>query len=124
MRDLYQVLLHCKGFIDNEEDMAVAINSSRIVFNMNSQGFSSLNYRTFQTVACKRLLISDNRGELSLFEGEMPYWSDKEDLQNKIRYYLSNEQAYNSVVENCWKIGRKNHNSKENVDFILKTVFG
>ena len=32
---------------------------------MNSQGISSLNYRTFQTIACKRLLISDYREELS-----------------------------------------------------------
>ena len=39
-----------KGFIDNEEDMAKAINDTKIVFNMNSQGISSLNYRTFQTV--------------------------------------------------------------------------
>ena len=31
------------GFIDNEEDMAKAINNTRIVFNMNSQGISSLN---------------------------------------------------------------------------------
>ena len=42
------------GFIDNEPDMARAINNTKIVFNMHSQGVSSLNYRAFQTVACKR----------------------------------------------------------------------
>ena len=47
------------GFIDNEEDMANAINDSKIVYNINAQGISSLNYRTFQTMACERLLISD-----------------------------------------------------------------
>ena len=57
-----------QGFIDNEEDMAKAINNARILFNMNSQGISSLNYRTFQAAACKRLMISDYREELALVE--------------------------------------------------------
>lgn len=111
-----------KGFIDNEEDMAKAINNTKIVFNMNSQGISSLNYRTFQTVACKRLLISDFREELSLFEGNMPFYEDFSDLLFKIEDYLENKEAYNTVVEKCYNIAKQNHNSKDCVRFMLKTV--
>lgn len=111
-----------QGFIDNETDMAKAINNSKIVFNMNSQGISSLNYRTFQTVACKRLLISDYREELALFEGNMPFYEDFSDLIFKIECYLEDKEAYSRVVEECYKIARQSHNSKDCVRYMLKVV--
>ena len=110
------------GFIDNEEDMAKAINKSKIIFNMNSQGISSLNYRTMQTVACKRLMISDYREELALFEGNMPFYEDFSDLIFKIENYLDDKEAYKRVVENCYNIAKNQHNSKDCVRFMLKTV--
>ena len=111
-----------QGFIDNEKDMAKAINNTKIVFNMNSQGISSLNYRTFQTVACKRLLISDYRDELALFEGNMPFYEDFSDLIFKIESYLEDKEAYNKVVEECYKIASQSHNSKVCTKYMLKMV--
>lgn len=110
------------GFIDNEIDMAKAINNTKIVFNMNSQGISSLNYRTFQTVACKRLLISDYREELALFDGYMPFYEDFSDLTFKIESYLEDPKAYKRVVDNCYRIAKQSHNSKDCVRYMLKTV--
>ena len=110
------------GFIDNEIDMARAINNAKIVFNMNSQGISSLNYRTMQTVACKRLMISDYREELLLFDGNMPFYEDFSDLIFKIENYLDDDEAYKKVVERCYNIASKYHNSKDCVQYILKTV--
>ena len=109
-----------QGFIDNEEDMARAINNSKIVFNMNSQGISSLNYRTFQTIACKRLMISDYREELSLFDGILPFYEDFSDLIFKIENYLDDDYAYTKVVEDCYKIAKQSHNSKDCVRYMLK----
>ena len=111
-----------RGFIDNEPDMAKAINNSKIVFNMNSQGISSLNYRTFQTAACKRLMISDFREELALFDGEMPFYEDFSDLIFKIESYLDDSEAYSKIVEKCYRIAKQSHNSKDCVRYILKTV--
>ena len=111
-----------RGFIDNEVDMANAINNTKIVFNINSQGISSLNYRTMQTVACKRLLISDYREELALFEGNMPFYEDFSDLIFKIENYLEDKDPYKKVVENCYNIAKLQHNSKDCVRFMLKTV--
>ena len=48
--------------------------------------------------------------------------NDFEDLKQKIRFYLSNPQEYNKTVEACYTIGRKNHHSKENVEFMLKKI--
>lgn len=111
-----------QGFIDNEKDMARAINNTKIVFNMNSQGISSLNYRTMQTVACKRLLISDYREELALFEGYMPFYEDFSDLIFKIENYLEDKEAYSLIVENCYKIAKQSHNSQDCVRYMLKVV--
>ena len=111
-----------RGFIDNEKDMADAINKTKIVFNMNSQGISSLNYRTFQTVACKKLLISDYREELALFDGHMPFYEDFSDLIFKIESYLEDEYAYNKVTEECYKIALQSHNSKDCTRYMLKII--
>ena len=113
-----------RGFIDNEEDMAKAINNSKIVFNMHSQGISSLNYRTFQTVACKRLIISDYREELALFEGHLPFYEDFSDLIFKIESYLEDKKAYKKVTDECWNIAKRCHNSKDCTRYMLKVVGG
>lgn len=110
------------GFIDNEPDMAQAINNSKIVFNMHSQGITSLNYRTFQTAACKRLMLSDYRDELALFEGYMPFYEDMTDLLFKIENYLDDEAAYKTVTENCYRIANENHNSKYCVKYMLNVI--
>ncbi len=111
-----------RGFIDNEEDMAHAINNSKIMFNMNSQGISSLNYRTFQAAACKRLMISDYRDELALFDGEMPFYEDFSDLVFKIESYLDDKEAYRQIVDKCYKIAKQSHNSKDCTRYMLKTA--
>lgn len=110
------------GFIDNEPDMARAINNSKIVFNMHSQGLSSLNYRTFQTVACKRLMITDYRDEIALFDGYLPFYEDMSDLIFKIENYLDDKDAYKMITENCYNIAKQNHNSKDCVRYLLSLV--
>ena len=110
------------GFIDNEQDMAKAINKTKIVINMNSQGVSSLNYRTMQTLACKRLLISDERKELDLFDNKIPIYKNSEDLKEKVLFYLHNEQEYIRVTEYCEKICREKYSSRQGVKYILDKI--
>ena len=116
------ITLCYQGFIDNEEDMAKAINNAKIVFNINSQGISSLNYRTFQTVACKRLMLSDFREELALFDGHLPFSEDFSDLIFKIESYLEDKDAYKRVVDECYNIAKISHNSKDCTRYMLKVA--
>ena len=116
------ITLCYQGFIDNEEDMAKAINNAKIVFNINSQGISSLNYRTFQTVACKRLMLSDFREELALFDGNLPFYEDFSDLIFKIESYLEDKDAYKRVVDECYNIAKISHNSKDCTRYMLKVA--
>ena len=111
-----------KGFIDNEEDMAKAINKSKIVINMNSQGISSLNYRTMQTLACGKLIISDKRGELDLFNNKIPVYDNIESLKQSIDYYLKSPDKYKLITDYCSELCRQKFNSIVGVKFILKTL--
>lgn len=100
------------GFIDNELDMACAINETKIVYNINAQGITSLNYRTIQTLACERLLISDFREELDLFDNVIPVYDDVDDLARKISFYIENNEEYQKIVSYCKDKVIKNHDSK------------
>ena len=111
-----------KGFIDNEQDMALELNKAKIVFNMNSQGISSLNYRTIQTIACKTLMISDFREEINMFKGDLPFYINIEDLKEKINYYIDNEKAYEYTINKCLDVVSKHLNSKICVENILKLI--
>ena len=110
------------GFIDNEIDMADAINNTKIVYNINSQGLSSLNYRTFQVLACKRLIVSDKREELDLFNNFLPYYNDFDDLIKKIRFHLDDFDEYQKVTQKCSETIRLNHNSKICIEKMLKMI--
>ncbi len=111
------------GFIDNEIDMADAINNTKIVYNINSQGLSSLNYRTFQVLACKRLIISDERGELDLFENIIPTYKDIGDLAVKIKFYLNNQGEYDKIVDKSYDFILKNHSSEVCVRNMLDKIY-
>lgn len=110
------------GFIDNEKDMAEAINKTKIVINMNSQGLSSLNYRTMQTLACGKLLLSDEREELDLFNNKIPVYNDSNSLKQLINHYLTNENEYKNVTEYCQNICRCNYNSVTGTKFIISKL--
>ncbi|MBQ4647308.1 MAG: glycosyltransferase family 1 protein [Candidatus Gastranaerophilales bacterium] len=120
-----KILKECyRGFIDNEKDMAKIINEAKIVYNINSQGIGSLNYRTMQVLACERLLISDKRKELDLFNNIVPEYKNIEDLAEKIRYYLNNPNEYLKITKNCRKIIEEKLDSKICIKNMLLKIQG
>lgn len=111
-------------FIDNEPEMAKIINSSKIVINTHSQGISSFNYRTFQTLACEKLLISDYREEAKdLFKNnELVFYFNQEELKDKINHFHANEIDYNKIIKNARACILKNHNAKKRIAEIISIV--
>lgn len=101
-----------KGFLETPEDLVVVINSTKIVINENSQGISSLNFRTIESMACETIVLSDYRTEMNAFKGDLPFYLNTEDLISKINYYLENPEAYDFTVKNCRKHVELNHNAK------------
>ncbi len=111
-----------KGFIDNEIDMARTINNSKIVYNINAQGISSLNYRTIQVLACKRLIISDKRDELDLFDNIIPTYENIDELEEKIIFYLNNKEEYDKITQKAQETVKTKLNSKTSVSNMLDNL--
>ena len=111
-----------KGFIYNEKDMAHAINQTKIIYNINAQGISSLNYRTIQVMACERLIISDLREELDLFDNVIPIYNDIDDLAQKIDFYIKNQEEYTRIVKKSREFIKLNHDSKICVKKMLEII--
>lgn len=110
------------GFIDNEIDMAQKINETKIVYNINAQGISSLNYRTFQVMAAERLLISDIREELDLFDNILPTYETIDELAQKINYYLKNDEEYEKIVKKSREFIKLNHDSRICVKKMIEVI--
>lgn len=112
------------GFIDNETQMAEAINNSKIIFNMTAQGESSFNYRTFQAMSCEKLMLCDYRKEAStLFKNnEIAFYENINDALKKIEFYLTNSFEYKKITTNARKTILKNHDAKKCTAKILEVV--
>jgi spore maturation protein CgeB len=110
------------GFIDNEKDMAKAINDCKIVYNINAQGITSLNYRTMQVLACERLIISDKREELDLFQNIVPTWRSVDELAFKIKYFLNNPEYYKNITQCAREIIKENHDAKNCVKKMIEII--
>ena len=52
----------------------------------------------------------------------MPFYEDFSDLIFKVESYLDDPIAYDMVVENCYRIAKLNHNSKDCVKYMLQIV--
>ena len=110
-----------KGFIDNEPDMARAINEAKIVINFNAQGVSSLNYRAIQTMACETLHISDERGDGTKYFGKN-YISFKnlDEMFKKIYYYLKNKEESIIITKNIRQIIETNFSHRAGAEAMMK----
>lgn len=85
-----------KGSGVSQEQMVKIFNASKISVNIhreNMAGGGGLNCRTYEICACGALQIVDERSDLLTFFDvgkELLIFKDKEDLREKVRYYLKN----------------------------------
>ena len=110
-----------KGFIDNEPDMARAINEAKIVINFNAQGVSSLNYRAIQTMACETLHISDERGDgTKYFSKNYISFKSLDEMFKKIYYYLRHEEEAIIITKNIRQIIETNFSHRAGAEAMMK----
>lgn len=83
------------------DDMVKSINSFKIHFNRNLS--HDINYRTFETLGCETLLLTNDTDRLSdLFTigKHLVTYDSIEDCRNKILYYLSHPQEREDIAHN------------------------
>lgn len=105
------------------DDMVNAVNSYKIHFNRNLA--DDINYRTFETLGCKTFLLTNKTENLDkLFNiGEhLDIYTSKQDLLEKVNYYLSNDEMRNRISESGYNHVRKNHTFVNRAEVILKII--
>lgn len=84
-----------KGFLKTEKELADVYYNSKININITLQGKSGLNYRVFEVLASRGFLITDNMKGIEenfIVSKELETYSSVEDLVDKIKFYLKNQE--------------------------------
>ena len=105
-------------------DMVRAINSYKIHWNLNVS--TDTNYRTFETLGCGTLLLTnynDDLGMLFDIDSHLLYYKNKDDMDRTLTEALENPQTCNSIANNGYLHVRKNHTYLERAKKILE-LFG
>lgn len=105
------------------DDMVNAINSYKIHFNRNLA--EDINYRTFETLGCKTFLLTnftENLDKLFKIGEHLDTYSSKQDLLEKIKFYLSHDEIRNRISENGYNWVRKNHTFVNRAQDIMKII--
>lgn len=92
------------------DDMVNAINSYKIHLNCNIS--NDINYRTFETCGCKTMLLTNYTPGLErLFDigKEIVVYTSIEDLDNKVKYYLENDNERNIIAEAGYQRSKREH---------------
>jgi len=105
------------------DDMVNVINSYKIHFNMNIS--NDINYRTFETTGCGTLLITNyTPGLENLFNigEEIVVYNDLNDLDNKVKYYLENEEEREIIAKAGYERAKKDHTYFERAKTLLNII--
>ena len=94
--------------------------------SLNVHRFSyGVNYRTFETLACKTFLLSDYTNELGkLFENkrDIVMAHDEKEIVELAQYYLDNEQEREKITSNGYEKVIKNHTFKQRAKQVYEAI--
>lgn len=105
------------------DDMVNAINSYKIHLNCNIS--NDINYRTFETCGCKTMLLTNYTSGLErLFDigKEIVVYTSIEDLDNKVKYYLENDNERNIIAETGYQRAKKDHTYFERAKKLIDII--
>lgn len=113
-----------RGFISEQNSLSKVYNMSKINLNINLQGESSLNYRTFEVLACGGFLLCDKRDDIKNLDLEdvIVCYEDKNDLIDKIKYYLNNPLERKKISARARKLIYERYNIISKANEILNIV--
>jgi spore maturation protein CgeB len=115
-----------KGFLKTEQDLSSVYAKSLISLNITlDQGINSINYRVFEVIASKGFLINDYKKAIAdefTPEIEAVYYSDKENLMDKLKFYMNNNKKRTEIAEQGYKKLLDKHTFQHRAESILKKI--
>ena len=105
------------------DDMVDVINSYKIHLNCNIS--NDINYRTFETTGCGTFLITNyTPGLEKLFDigKEIVVYNDLNDLDNKVKYYLENEEEREKIAKSGYEKSKRDHTYYERAKTLVDII--
>lgn len=105
------------------DDMVSAINSYKIHFNCNIS--NDINYRTFETTGAGTLLLTNyTRGLEKLFDldNEIVVYSNIQELDEKVKFYLENENDRLRIQKSGYIRSSKDHTYSERAKKLIEII--
>lgn len=112
-----------KDIMQIGDDMVNSINSYKIHFNRNMS--DDVNYRTFETLGCKTFLLTnetENLNKLFDINQHLVVYKDKNDLNEKIKYYLNNQTERINIETSGYNHVKKYHTYLNRVQTVLEII--
>ena len=95
--------LFCKGTVGYRTEMPLVFHNSKINLNITSRTIESgVSQRVFDILACGGFCLTNYQPEIAdLFEDgkELVMYTDMEDMVQKARYYLENEEERRQIAQ-------------------------
>ncbi|MCM8530243.1 MAG: glycosyltransferase, partial [Lentisphaeraceae bacterium] len=117
--------IHFHGFADNRRECPDIYRSSKINLNItNEQLLTSLPLRIFDVGACCGFVLCDYQEDAStLFDGsELCLYRDENDLPEKIKFYLKNEEERRVVALSLYKRVMKEYTFEKALSKVFKYI--
>lgn len=120
----YYVLGYKRGFMNRRIDHPSAndlYNRSKICLNIhNAQSSQGWNARTNEILGAGAFQLVDDIPAIRREYGEaMAFYTNYDDLKEKIRHYLANPQEMDSIAKCGYALARNKHKYSDSVEIIL-----
>lgn len=103
------------------EDYYKAISRSKI--NLNWSPTNGINGKVFEIIGCKGFLLTNRTKDTTLsLNNHVITYGSKDDLEEKVKFYLSNEEERNRQRIALWSYVKANHMYKNRAEEIVEVV--
>jgi len=119
-----------QGTISNGEEMVKVYNACRIALNIHYHlTGDGANYRTFEIIGCGAFQVVDDRQDVAnLFEVGREIvtyrYKNLRDLEQKVRYYLNNDQERIAIAKKGQERAHRDHTLQQRMNKLVQVVTG
>lgn len=118
--------IRCRGYADNKTEMPLIFSASRINLNITSRSIESgIPLRILDVLSCGGFCMTNYQPEVAelLADGEeLVMYTDMEDLQAKLRYYLEHDAEREQIAQNGRRAVRERFALKDRLYKILDGI--
>ena len=122
---IYKFKKYYQGFV-SYSNMPRVYASTKIVIddaNKATKKYGAVNSRVFDALACGTLILTNGKkGAEDTFNGKLPVFSTKNELNDLIEYYLSNEDERTDKINELQKFVLQNHTYNNRADTLKEQL--